>query len=143
MSTGLDTTFLVQAEVAGHPGHARARRLLENLLDRGESLALAPQVLAEFIHVVTDGKRFSAPLSMPQAVDRAESWWNAREVVQVFPSAEAMQLFLDWLRGHRLGRKRLLDTQLAATYAARSVRSIVTSNARDYRIFGWFEVLTV
>ncbi len=64
MPAGVDTTFLVEAEVAGHAGHAAARRVLARLLDAGESLALAPQVLAEFVHVTTDGKRFSSPLSI-------------------------------------------------------------------------------
>ena len=143
MAAGVDTTFLVEAEVAGHPGHAAARTLLARLLDAGESLAIAPQVLSEFVHITTDAKRFSAPLTVPQAVERAESWWNAREVERVFPNADSTHLFLDLLRRHRLGRKRLLDTQLAATYAAHGIRSILTSKARDYAIFGWFEVISI
>jgi predicted nucleic acid-binding protein len=141
MPAGVDTTFLVEVEVAGHAGHQAARRVLSRLLDAGESLAIAPQVLAEFIHVTTDGKRFSSPLSVPQAVERAESWWNAREVERVYPTADSTHLFFDWMRRHGLGRKRLLDTQLAATYAAHGVRTILTSNARDYAVFGWFEVI--
>jgi predicted nucleic acid-binding protein len=141
MAAGVDTTFLVEAEVAGHAGHAAARRLLTRLLDTGETLAVAPQVLAEFVHVTTDGRRFSAPLSVPQALERAASWWNAREVERVYPNADSTHLFFDWLRRHRLGRKRLLDTQLAATYAAHGVGTILTSNARDYTVFGWFEVI--
>ena len=141
MLRGVDTTFLVEAEVAGHPHHSWAAVTLDSVLNEGDSLAIAPQVLAEFVHVVTDAKRFAQPLTMRQALTRADLWWQGREVVHVFPNDESGRLFLDWMRQHGLGRKRLLDTLLAATYCAHGIRSILTSNARDYTVFGHFEVI--
>jgi predicted nucleic acid-binding protein len=138
---GIDTSFLVAVEVAGHPNHASARRLLDRLLGAGDSFALAPQVLAEFIHVVTDERRFARPLVVRQAHERAERWWTAREVVSAFPGEHTVPMFLAWLREHALGRKRLLDTLLAATYFTNDVPSIVTTNQRDFRVFGRFSVL--
>jgi hypothetical protein len=44
-----------------------------------------------------------------------------------------------WLKQHRLGRKRLLDTQLAATYYAAGITSLVTSNFADFEVFDVFE----
>jgi predicted nucleic acid-binding protein len=137
---GVDTSFLVSVEVAGHADHARARELLGQAIDAGDGLALAPQVLAEFIDVVTDARRFAKPLSVPEARDRAERWWRAREVVAAFPAEQAVPLFLAWLREHGLGRKRLLDTLLAATYFSNGIASILTTNARDFRVFGCFVV---
>jgi len=141
MARGLDTTFLVQAEVVEHPGHSASRALLDRLLREGEPLALAPQVLAEFVHVVTDPRRFQNPLEMCQAVARAESWWLGREVTHALPSNESTALFLRWMAEFSLGRKRILDTQLAATYYCCGVRTIVTTNARDYGVFACFEVV--
>jgi len=138
---GLDTTFLVQADVKEHPGHEAAKAKLDELVDAGDRLVLAPQVVAEFVHIVTDPRRFAKPLMMPQAVERAELWWHAEEVGHVFPTTEALRLMLDWLGQHRLGRKRILDTQLAATLYSHGVTSIVSSNARDYGVFGCFEVI--
>jgi predicted nucleic acid-binding protein len=137
---GVDTTFLVQVEVTTHPDHEAARELRDRLLDDGDGLALAPQVLAEFIHVVTDPRRFERPLSMAAARRRAEDWWAADEVVPTRPNEHTMTLFFGWLREHDLGRKRLLDTLLAATYASNDVRSLLTSNARDFSVFGRFEL---
>jgi hypothetical protein len=37
----------------------------------GDVIAIAPQVLAEFIHVVTDPPRFTQPLDMNSARDVA------------------------------------------------------------------------
>jgi predicted nucleic acid-binding protein len=51
---GADTSFLVAVEIVEHEHHADALRVLRELLTRGDRVALAPQVLAEFVHVVTD-----------------------------------------------------------------------------------------
>jgi predicted nucleic acid-binding protein len=138
MTHGLDTSFLVAVEVSSHAAHTASRARLQKFLKAGDTFALAPQILAEFIHVVTDPRRFSSPLELSQAIARAEIWWNATEVVHVFPTAESTLLFLGWLEEHRLGRKRLLDTMLAATFDASDVASILTLNRDDFAVFGSF-----
>jgi predicted nucleic acid-binding protein len=138
---GIDTSFLVAAELKEHTNHATARSLMAHLVSRGDHLALAPQVLAEFIHVSTDQRRFQSPLDMNQARDLALKWWTAREVEQAFPTAAATQQFLDWISTYHLGRKRLLDTLLAATYLQAGITSILTLNDRDFSIFGTFQCL--
>jgi predicted nucleic acid-binding protein len=50
MIHGLDTGFLVAAEVKEHTDHVVARDTLSWLLAAGDLIAIAPQVLAEFIH---------------------------------------------------------------------------------------------
>jgi predicted nucleic acid-binding protein len=115
MNHGLDTGFLVAAEVREHAEHADARHALVRLLSAGDLIAIAPQVLAEFIHIVTDPRRFAQPLDMTAARQVAEQWWTARDVVRVFPDDDATRQFLAWLQQFSLGRKRLLDTLLAAT----------------------------
>jgi hypothetical protein len=54
-------------------------------------LALVPQTLAQFIHIVTDGKRMPQPLTMEEAeaISRVEHRWQAEEVVRVCATALA------------------------------------------------------
>jgi predicted nucleic acid-binding protein len=137
---GVDTSFLVAAELGEHTHHAAVRSMIARLISRGDRLALAPQVLAEFIHAATDSKRFRAPLEMSHAHSLASRWWTAREVEKVYPTAAATQQFLDWMVIHRLGRKRLLDTMLAATYLHAGIYSLVTLDTRDFNIFGCFQI---
>ena len=140
---GVDTTVLIHLEIKESPEHARSHEWLRReVLNGGEVLAVVPQILAEFVHVVTDPNRFQSPLSMENAIEKARFWWNAAEVRRIYPTAESTTIFLDWMHTHRLGRKRLLDTQLAAAFHSAGVRKVVTSNLRDFSIFGCFEVLT-
>ncbi|WP_089933909.1 type II toxin-antitoxin system VapC family toxin [Candidatus Entotheonella palauensis] len=142
MLHGLDTGFLVAAEVMEHADHAAARQVLARLVSAGDQVAIAPQVLAEFIHVVTDPRRFTQPLSMDEARHVTQQWWTANEVVRVFPNEAATQQFLVWLGQFSLGRKRLLDTLLAATYHQAGIQSILTTNPADFATFGTFACIT-
>ncbi len=142
MINALDTTFLVEYEIAGHGNHSWARTVMEQALDRGEKFALAPQVLAEFVHVVTDGKRFSKPLAAADAIAKASTWWSASEITHVYPNPQSTVLFLKWMQEFKLGRKRLLDTMLAATYAENGIRTVYSSNQGDYQIFNYFRVVS-
>jgi len=140
MTHGFDTTFLVAWEVAGHSDHGASRSLLSTLRSAGDDFAIAPQVLAEFVHVVTDDRRFAEPLTTDAALSRAEIWWNSDEVRQVLPNATSMTEFFAWMKQHRLGRKRILDTLLAATYKAAGISSVLTINGGDFAVFGHFDL---
>jgi predicted nucleic acid-binding protein len=90
---GVDTSFLIAVEIAEHSEHAGARNLLTELISKGDRIAIVPQVLAEFIHVATDPRRFQVPFPMDVALQHSEHWWNAREVDQLMPADAAIALF--------------------------------------------------
>jgi predicted nucleic acid-binding protein len=135
---GVDTSLLIAVEIAEHSEHAEARQLLAELITKGDRIALVPQVLAEFVHVATDPRRLQMPFPMDDALQHSERWWNAREVDQMMPTDAAIALFHEWMRRHQLGRKRVLDTMMAAAYRTAGVDSLLTLNFDDFAIFGGF-----
>lgn len=138
---GLDTSFLIGLAIREHPKHPACWRLFEEeILDGTATMAIAPQVLAEFCHVATDPRRFERPLDMQAALDMCALWWNAQECRQVPIDADAGALFVTWMRSFRLGRKRLLDTLLAASYYSAGVRRLATTDWRDFACYGVFEL---
>lgn len=141
MTHGVDTTFLVQLTVADVPEHMAAVRLRDNLLNDARTLALAPQVLAEFVHIVTDPRRFHRPLAMQEALRLSSFWWNLAEAQHVFPNDEGIALFHAWMEKHRLGRKRILDTLLAAIFHCNGIDSVITSDAEAFLTFDAFEII--
>lgn len=125
---GIDTNILVAHSIPDHPLHGRVRKRIDQFLSEGRNFAITSGVLAEFIHVVTDPKRFENPLTMEEALESVCIWSDAQEVLLQHPDHEAHQLWLRWLGRHRLGRKRLLDTLIAATWYVAGVREIFTLN---------------
>ncbi len=141
MIYGIDTSFLVQLEVREVPGHEPSQRLKERLLQEWAQLGLAPQTLCEFIHIVTDPRRFEHPLSIDQAVQRSEFWWNLQEVTQLVMPPSAVATLHRWMLVHRLGRKRILDTMLAATFEAHEITRVITSDPGGFSCFECFELI--
>jgi predicted nucleic acid-binding protein len=141
MTYGVDTSFLVQLEVREVTGHRPAHQLKEKLIREKATLALVPQILCEFIHVVTDARRFERPLSVEEAVERSEFWWNLREVAHLSVTSDSVRTFHRWMKQHRLGRKRILDTMLASIYEAHEVRNVITSDVEGFSCFGCFDII--
>ena len=58
------------------------------------------------------------------------------------PSQASMDQTLRWLRQFNLGRKRILDTQLAAVLHSNGVCRLLTSNPADFAVFTVLETVT-
>jgi len=138
---GVDTPFLVAHTLLEHPGHEGARRHLSEFIGRGALVALCPVVINEFLHVVTDPRRFERPLSFSDASRIATGWLESRET-RFFPADDpSTRLQIEWLARHRLGRKRIHDTLIAAIYHSAGVETILTTNTRDFAVFERFNIL--
>lgn len=138
---GLDTSALIAMEMSDHPAHGQVTSILAAARLASEMFALTPQVLAEFVHVGTDGRRFAKPFTMESALERAEWWAFADDVSMLEISPDVLRQFFDWMHDHQLGRKRVLDTLLAAAFHVHGVQQIVTLNAGDFAVFGAFQIL--
>jgi predicted nucleic acid-binding protein len=139
---GLDCNILVQLALAEHPRHTATRRIVDYETDRSESLVFPTSVLTEYLHVVTDNRRFTPPLTMSEALNSVEELLANPSVTVLESSLASARLTLSWVRQYRLGRKRILDTHLAAILHLNGVRRLLTSNPADFTIFGVFELLT-
>ena len=127
--------------VPGSIHHERVAPWLERQLEEGVRLALAPQVFYELMHVVTDARRFEAALSMDDAVAWVEDLCRSEDAEALPTPPQVVPRTLSLLRQYRLGRKRILDTALAATLEAAGVRSLATLNGHDFQIFPFLEVV--
>ena len=136
MKRGLDTNVLVYAHVAALPEHGVVREYLAGQLARRDvTLVVTPSVLHEFVHVVTDPRRFEPPVGMGEALALARLYLGRSNVECVATDAEALADAFVLVDRHGLGRKRLADTLLAATLLRHGVRQLVTCNRSDFEMF--------
>lgn len=135
---GIDTSFLVAWAISEHPRHHECRALSDQAVRNGRNFGLTPGILAEFIHVATDPRRFATPLPMADALRLACFWAQAAEVSLLRQDAMVTVQWLHWLETHQLGRKRLLDTLIAATWHTSGISEIYTLNPADFAPFGHF-----
>ena len=140
--TGLDSNILVQLALQDHPANVATIAAVQSETQRGHRLVFPSLVVDEFLHVITDARRFSPPLTMLEALDWVENFAANPAVSLLEPTPETLRQTLRWLREFNLGRKRILDTQLAAVLHTGGVRRLLTSNPADFTVFGVFEIIT-
>jgi predicted nucleic acid-binding protein len=139
---GLDCNVLVQLAFADHPVNSKTIAAVQAETQKGEKLVFPSSVVAEFLHVVTDPRRFAPPLTMVEALDWIEDFLKNPVVSLLEPSHGSMNKTLCWMRQFNLGRKRILDTQLAAGLHTNGVRRLLTSNPADFAVFSELEIVT-
>jgi len=136
MRRGLDTNVLVYAHIASLPGHPAVREFLRGQLQDDETtLVLTAGVLHEFVHVVTDERRFQPSTAMKDALAFARLYLGRSNVQYLDSDERCLLRAFELLEQHRLGRKRIADTLFAATLLTHGVRELITCNPGDFRIF--------
>ena len=139
---GLDCNILVQLAIADHPANPKTLAAVQTETQHGERLVFPPLVATEFLHVVTDERRFSPPLTMNEAMQWLEDFLANPSVGLIQPDARSLDQTLKWMRQYNLGRKRILNTHLAAVFSANGVTRLLTSNSADFAIFTALQTTT-
>lgn len=136
MRYGLDTNVLVYAHVPVFAESERVRTHLRRALaDDQRRLIVTPLVIHEFVHVVTDARRFEPPVTMAEALEIAGGYLDRSNVECLAVDEGSMRLACSLLDVHGLGRRRIADTLLAATLLSHGVKTIVTCNPADFTVF--------
>jgi predicted nucleic acid-binding protein len=143
MIVGLDTDVLVNWAMSGALEHSASRRFVLRMIDDRVRLGLVPQVLFEFLHVVTDSRRFENPLEIRQARSLVRELWDSPDAERIIPGTRVLQRTMELMDRLRLGRKRILDTAFAATLEEAGVTHLATLNQKDFEAFDFLEVITV
>jgi len=139
---GIDTTFLIDLEIADSPRHQAALKLFNKWLSEKHSvLAVYNQTFLEFQHVITDSKRFNSPLSMEKAIERSWFWIDQERIKIIYPTESSLKRALLWCNMYKLGRKRIQDTHMAAAFAEAGVSELWTANPADFEIFETFDLV--
>ena len=136
MRLGLDTNVLIYAHLPALPPHEGVRAYLQAALRRPDTvLVVTMMILHEFVHIVTDARRFEPPLTMSEALALVRLYLGRSNVKCVPVDEESGLLMSELLDRHRLGRNRIADTLLAATLITHGVTQLVTCNGEDFRLF--------
>ena len=138
---GIDTCFLIDLYWEDSPRNKNARVLFSKIANN-ESVKVAVyyNCFNEFLHVITDSKRFENPLSVSEAISVIDYWCDIDRVTVLYPDDTSFKRTLAWMNRYQLGRNRVNDTQMASCYLTSGVSTIITANPKDFEIFESFEI---
>lgn len=140
--TGIDTNFLVDLDIIESPRHKKAEEIFRNWLFTDEPLFIYYHVFLEYQHIVTDSKRFSKALTMEESIERSVFWQNQERIKVIYPDGASQNLAQSWIKQYKLGRKRIIDTNLAAAYFSHNIQTIWTATPVDFEIFSCFHIIS-
>ena len=138
---GLDTCFLIDLYWQDSPRNKNARALFSKIVnDDSVQLAIYFNCFNEFLHVITDPKRFENAFTIKEAIDVIDFWCDLDRVKVLYPDDTSFKRTLAWMNMYKLGRNRVNDTQMASCYLSNNITSIITANPKDFEIFQSFEL---
>ena len=142
MKQGIDSNVLIYAHIPTFSEHARVRVFLADILAQTDAvLAFTPAILHEFVHVITDARRFAPPVEMSEALAVARLYID-RENTECLPVVESdLTDAFDLLERHGLGRKRIADTLFASTLLRHGITELITCNPDDFKVFDELKVI--
>ena len=130
----LDTNVLVRARFGAAPGHAVARRRMQEAGESGELLRISRQVIREYLAAVTRPQRWSPPIRMDAALEHVAALEGRFEILEDGPGVADMLKRL--CREVPVAGKQVHDANIVATMLAHGERRLLTFNGRDFRRYG-------
>jgi len=127
----LDTNVLVYAIDASSGAHTACRRAVEGAMWQVFEAVLFPQVLTEFLAVVTSARRVASPLSLDDAMAQVTDWRRAIPVR--YPTARCLDELTTLASERRRTGQDIHDLFLAAQMRAHGVDDICTVNGVDFK----------
>ncbi|TVS02442.1 MAG: type II toxin-antitoxin system VapC family toxin [Cyanobium sp. PLM2.Bin73] len=128
-----DANLLVYALHSDLPGHAAARRWLEQSLAGDEPLALCWVVILAVVRLCTNARLFPAALTVEQVLQVVQAWLDHPSVVLLQPGPRHWEILAGLLRQAGAAGNLTMDAHLAAL--ALEHGGVVHSSDADFRRF--------
>ncbi len=129
----VDTNVLVYASRPSAAQHAAAHAALTRLEGEGSTLWVSPQVLREYLAVVTRPQATSPGLPMTTAIADVRRFRAALDVAEERPGV--LDRLLDLLAAHQTTGRQVHDANIVATMLEHGIRRLLTFNTTDFRRF--------
>jgi predicted nucleic acid-binding protein len=136
----LDTNVLIYASRPASPVHQAARARMAAFDDAGCPLWVSPQVLREYLAVVTRPQGATPPLRAAEALRDISGFQERFEIAPETPAVFARLLTL--LAAFPIGGRQVHDANLVASMLENGIYRLLTFNIRDFQRFsGMIEIV--
>lgn len=129
----IDTNILVYASRPSADHHRLSLEALERLAQEGCALWISPQILREYLAVVTRPQHTMAGLPVKTAVDDVKRFVELFNVAEERPAI--FQRLLDIVISSPSAGKLIHDAHLVATMVEHGIYRLLTFNRRDFDRF--------
>ena len=139
----LDTNILVSHIVKAHPFHDRSARLIGEIVEAGDVIAVSPQVIGEAYVTVTSPRKVASPLAPDTFRSTIRTFCNDPAVTMIYPRQLAVNIALESAVGHDVRSPRFFDYLIYGTMLEHGVTKIATFNEKDFRNLDGIELVEI
>jgi predicted nucleic acid-binding protein len=137
----VDTNVLIYSTVTDNPWYNAARCWLTTLYDQETHLYISPQILREYLVVLTRGQVFTVQFSVEQAITTLEELLLTLNVLE---ETQRTAVMLRKLVSHyQVKGKRIHDANVVATMVTHNVTHLIAYNQADFATFQEIELLPI
>ncbi|MBA2431899.1 MAG: type II toxin-antitoxin system VapC family toxin [Chthoniobacterales bacterium] len=110
----VDANILLYAENTLSESHHPAREWWDERLSGATPVCLSWPVLTAFIRIATNARLHQRPLTIAEATERVQSWFDQPPVSVLRPTSEHWSIFQRMLRDGKAAGNLVSDAHLAA-----------------------------
>lgn len=129
----VDTNVVVYSTVASSPWHQESRQLLDTLLRSGVELCITPQIVREYLVVLTRGDVFEEYFAPEDAMKELESILPSFTLVE--EKQETLKHLCHLIQRYGVRGKAIHDANIVAAMLTHGVTHLVTYNSQDFHRF--------
>jgi len=129
----IDTNVLIYSTVSSSPWHQEARQKLIALVNANTELCLTPQVVREYLVVLTRGDVFEKRFTTEDALGELDAILPAFALLA--ETEETVHYLRNLIQRYQVRGKTIHDANIAATMLVHGVTRLMTYNPGDFRRF--------
>lgn len=134
----LDTNILVYSHRSDSPFHARAQRVVRQLVEGGTRWALPWPCVHEFVANVTSARIYRSPTPLELAVEQASQWLGSPAVRLLAEEDGYWDVLAGLLHSSQVTGAKVHDARIAALCILHGVTELWTAD-RDFNRFAALE----
>jgi len=127
----VDTNVLVHSTVRSSPWHQEARQWLASLFSKGFELCIIPQIVREYLVVLTRGDIFEQRFTPDEVLDELEAILPTFSLLD--ENEETVSYLRNLVRRYQVRGKSVHDANIVATMLTHGITRLVTYNSSDFR----------
>jgi toxin-antitoxin system PIN domain toxin len=137
----IDSNILIYALNKSSPYHEEAKQVIDAILKDAIKGYLTPQVLFELFAVITDSKKFPAPLTPASAYPLIETNYLNDKFPLIHPKETTWRKSFDLAKQYQISSQDIFDVTLVATMVDNDIFCIVTYDRTNFQKFSFLEVI--
>ena len=128
----IDTNILVYATDDESPFHAKSLGILKKLMMDGIDFAIGPQIIREYLVVLTRGLSPGDPA-------RSAALHNVKKLIEAFTlldeNSKTVARLQTIMENFAVGGKQIHDANIVAVMQANDIKRLLTHNLDDFKRF--------